>query len=71
MGSRGPGQLATEDSFDEHHPNPRIASERAGLAVAKRGVSVLVVLLPQVHDVFKQGLVTPLIELAREKKISA
>ena len=71
MGSRGPGELATEDSFDEHHPNPRIASEYAGIAVTKRGVNVSVVRLPQVHDTFKQGLISPLIEIAREKKISA
>ena len=71
MGSRGPGQLATEDTFDEHHPNPRIASEYAGIAVAKRGVNVSVMRLPQVHDPVKQGLISPLIELARGKKISA
>ncbi len=70
MGSRGPGQLATEDTFDEHHPNPRKASEYAGQSVAKRGVSVSVVRLPQVHDTFKPGLISPLIELAREKKKS-
>jgi nucleoside-diphosphate-sugar epimerase len=35
MGGRGPGQLATEDTFDEHHPNPRKASELAGISVAK------------------------------------
>ena len=71
IGSRGPGRLATEDSFDEHHPNPRIASEYAGAALSKRGVNVSVMRLPQVHDTFKQGLISPLIEMAREKKISA
>ena len=71
MGSNGPGKLATENTFDEHHPNPRIASEQAGRAVAKRGVNVSVIRLPQVHDTFKQGLISPLIELAREKKLSA
>jgi nucleoside-diphosphate-sugar epimerase len=71
MGGHGPGKLATEDAFDEHHPNPRKASEYAGGAVAKRGVNVSVVRLPQVHDSFKQGLISPLIELAREKKVSA
>jgi nucleoside-diphosphate-sugar epimerase len=30
-----------------------------------------VVRLPQVHDRFKQGLITPVIALAREKRISA
>ena len=27
--------------------------------------------LPQVHDLYKQGLITPLIEIAREKRVSA
>jgi nucleoside-diphosphate-sugar epimerase len=71
MGSRGPGKLASEDTFDEKHPNPRIASEHAGMSVAKHGVNVSVVRLPQVHDTFKQGLISPLIEVAREKKVSA
>ena len=70
MGGRGPGQLATEDSLDESHPNPRIASEHAGASVAKRGVNVSVVRLPQVHDLFKQGMVSLLIQLAREKHLS-
>jgi nucleoside-diphosphate-sugar epimerase len=71
MGSRGPGELAIEDAFDEHHPNPRKASEYAGMSVAKRGVNVSVVRLPQVHDTFKQGLISPIIQIAREKKVSA
>jgi nucleoside-diphosphate-sugar epimerase len=71
MGSRGPGQLATEDHFDDNHPNPRKASEYAGMSIAKRGVNVSVVRLPQVHDTFKQGLISPLIEIARAKKVSA
>ena len=70
MGSHGPGMPATEDHFDEHHPNPRIASEHAGMAAAKRGVNVSVMRLPQVHDTFKQGLISPMIEVAREKKVS-
>ena len=71
IGSPGPGQLAIEDCFDDKHPNPRIASEYAGISVAKRGVNVSVIRLPQVHDTFKQGLISPLIEVAREKKVSA
>lgn len=31
MGSRGPGQSATEDYIDPNHANPRKASEIAGL----------------------------------------
>jgi nucleoside-diphosphate-sugar epimerase len=71
IGSHGPGQLATEDTFDAHHPNPRIASEYAGQAIAKRGVNVSVVRLPQVHDPLKQGLISPLVQIAKEKQISA
>jgi nucleoside-diphosphate-sugar epimerase len=71
MGSAVPGQPATEDHFDPNHPNPRAASEFAAEAVAARGVRVSVVRLPQVHDTYKQGLVTYLIALAREKGVSA
>ena len=67
LGSASPGKPATEDVFNADYPNPRKASEQAGIAVAKRGVNVSVVRLPQVHDPVKQGLITPLIELAREK----
>ena len=71
MGGGVPGQPATEDRFDLSHPNPRKASEEAGASVADRGVNVSVVRLPQVHDTAKQGLITPLIQLTREKGISA
>jgi len=71
MGNTVPGQPATEENFNPHHPNPRSASELAGVSVAERGVNVSVVRLPQVHDRDKQGLVTYAITLAREKGISA
>lgn len=71
MGSAAPGQLATEDIFNPDHPNPRKASELAGAAVADRGVNVSVVRLPQVHDPVKQGLISPFIEIAREKGVVA
>lgn len=71
MGAAAPGHAATEDNFNPDHPNPRKASELAGVSVAKRGVNVSVVRLPQVHDTAKQGLISPLIQLAREKKVSA
>lgn len=45
--------------------------EQAGQAVAARGVHVSVVRLPQVHDTRKQGLVTYLTQIAREKGVSA
>jgi nucleoside-diphosphate-sugar epimerase len=71
MGNAAPGQPATEDHFDPNHPNPRKASEVAGASVAKRGVSVSVVRLPQVHDTVKQGLINYVVQLAREKGVSA
>ncbi len=39
--------------------------------MAERGVNVSVVRLPQVHDPVKQGLITPLVQIAREKGASA
>jgi nucleoside-diphosphate-sugar epimerase len=71
MGGGQPGQLATEDVFDATHPNPRRASELAGHALLDAGVNVSVVRLPQVHNPFKQGLITPLVEIIREKGVSA
>jgi nucleoside-diphosphate-sugar epimerase len=71
MGTALPGRPATEDHFDPGHPNPRVASELAGEAVSRDGVNVSVVRLSQIHDTVKQGLITPLIELARETGISA
>ncbi|MGS0897148.1 SDR family oxidoreductase [Burkholderia stagnalis] len=66
-GSGKHGEPATEDVFNPDHPNPRIASELAGNALLDAGVNVSVVRLPQVHNPFRQGLVTPLIAIAREK----
>ena len=71
IGLPGPGQLATEDVFDIHHPNPRIASELAGQEMQAKGVKVIVVRLPQVHDTHRQGLISPLIDVARQKGLSA
>jgi nucleoside-diphosphate-sugar epimerase len=65
-----PGRLTTEED-EPNSPIPRVASEQAAAAVAAQGVRVSVVRLPQVHDPVKQGLVTYLIALAREKGVSA
>jgi nucleoside-diphosphate-sugar epimerase len=43
----------------------------AGVAVGARGVNVSVVRLPQVHDPVKQGLITPYVQIAREKGVVA
>ncbi len=71
MGSAAPGQPATEDHFDANHQHPRKLSEVAGAAVSELGVNVSVVRLPQVHDTVKQGLVTQLVRVTREKRVSA
>ncbi|HUB06275.1 MAG TPA: SDR family oxidoreductase [Myxococcales bacterium] len=71
-GSGTPGHVATEnDPAAPASVFPRGATEEAVNAVAARGVRTLVVRLPQVHDPEKQGLVTLLVAIAREKKVSA
>lgn len=68
-----PGRIAVETE----PPNPtsvgglRVPSEAATLAFAARGVRASVVRLPpSVHDHCKQGLVTQMIALARQKHVS-
>ncbi|HLX86674.1 MAG TPA: SDR family oxidoreductase [Terriglobales bacterium] len=71
IGPLNPGHLATEDlNPQDNSLMPRV-SEQAAMALRPRGVSAAVVRLPQVHDPVKQGLVTYLINLAREKGVSA
>lgn len=68
----GQGRLATEnDAPAPVTPDYPRASEAAVDALVQRGVNVAVVRLPQVHDTRKQGLVTLLIALARQKGVSA
>jgi nucleoside-diphosphate-sugar epimerase len=71
MGSHDSGEPATEDMFNTNHPNPRAASELAGMALLDAGVHVSVVRLPQVHDTMRQGLVSPYIDHARGKGVVA
>ena len=71
MGNSGLGKLALESVFDRENPNPRRLSELTGEAISKQGVSVAVMRLPQVHDTEKQGLLSPVIEIARAKGVSA
>ena len=70
FGSAAPGQPATEDVVNFSQPVPRV-SEQAGASALENGVNVSVVRLPQVHNTVKQGLITPLIAVAREKGVFA
>lgn len=64
-----PGELATEDYVvPADYPLPRVSEQTA---LGLKDVSASVMRLPQVHDPIKQGLVTYLIAVAREKGRSA
>ncbi|HEY3706394.1 MAG TPA: SDR family oxidoreductase [Terracidiphilus sp.] len=66
------GQPATEDDPPMNSSlMPRAASEEQGAAVGARGVRVVTVRLPQVHDTRKQGLVSFAIQIARQKGVAA
>jgi nucleoside-diphosphate-sugar epimerase len=68
-GLTAPGQVATEDTaVPPNFPFPRVSEQTA---LALKGVKTSVMRLPQVHDPLKQGLVTYLIAIAREKGVSA
>ncbi|WP_109486798.1 SDR family oxidoreductase [Occallatibacter savannae] len=66
------GRPATEDDAPPSLGSgfPR-ASEHAAAAVEKLGVKSMVIRLPQVHDTEKQGLITYLIQTARQTGVSA
>lgn len=64
-----PGELATEDDvIPKDYPLPRVSEQTA---FELKSVSAASMRLPQVHDPIKAGLVTYLIALAREKRLSA
>jgi nucleoside-diphosphate-sugar epimerase len=66
-----PGRLATEDDAPPSNSSfPRVSEQAAASTVGGR-VRASVVRLPQVHDRVKQGFVTYLIAIAREKGVSA
>ena len=63
-----PGEPAREGNpiiSSERHP--RAATEEAALAAAALGCNVSVVRLPQVHDQYSQGLISPAIGIFRAK----
>jgi|SRR5277367_4245740 len=66
-----PKRPVTEDVDPAaHSPMPRV-SEQSAMSLRSKGVKAAVMRLPQVHDPVKQGLVTYLIAVAREKGVSA
>jgi nucleoside-diphosphate-sugar epimerase len=72
MTNTAPGQVAVEDGPTiSATVIPRAASEEAANAALAEGVNVTVMRLPQVHDTIKQGLVTSLIAIARDKGVCA
>ncbi len=70
IANTGDGKPATEDGPTAAW-NPRAASEAAVRELTARGINTSVVRLPQVHDTRKQGLITYIIPVAREKGVSA
>jgi nucleoside-diphosphate-sugar epimerase len=67
----GPGHVRMETDPPIDSPEIPRKPEQTAQAVAKRGVHVGVVRMPQVHDIHKRGLVMYLIQIAREKGVSA
>lgn len=68
-GLAGPGRVATEDQVvPPDFPFPRVSEQTA---LSLQGVCASVMRLPQVHDTAKQGLITPVIAVYREKGVCA
>jgi nucleoside-diphosphate-sugar epimerase len=65
-----PGQPFDEDETKPIDGFPRM-SEEATLATVGKGVRGIVMRLSQIHDTHKQGLVSFMIRVALEKKVSA
>jgi nucleoside-diphosphate-sugar epimerase len=68
-GLGGPSQVATEDMVvPPDFPFPRVSEQTA---LSLKGVRASIMRLPQVHNPAKQGLITPAIEVYREKGVCA
>lgn len=70
MAASEAGKPSTEES-PKASWNPRTASEALVKKLADRGVNASVVRLPQVHDTRRQGFITYVHAIAREKRVSA
>jgi nucleoside-diphosphate-sugar epimerase len=68
-GAQGSARNESDPPMDS--PSIPRRPEQTARAVAAKGVHVAIVRLPQVHDTRKQGLVTMLIQIARDKGASA
>ncbi|MCE0762738.1 SDR family oxidoreductase [Pseudonocardia kujensis] len=67
-----PGRVATERDDADPAAHPRIANAAATLALADRGVRPVVVrFAPTVHGAGDHGFVARLVDIAREKGVSA
>ena len=71
LASGGPGDVRKETDPPAASAHLPRQPEDTAKAMAGRGVHVAIVRLPQVHDTRKQGLVTWLTQIAREKGVSA
>ncbi|MBO0345148.1 SDR family oxidoreductase [Roseibium sp. CAU 1637] len=61
------GGPAIEDVFNTAQAHPRIASELAANSLLEQGLDMRIMRLPQVHDLYRQGLVSYYIDIIREK----
>jgi nucleoside-diphosphate-sugar epimerase len=66
-----PGQARKESDPPTDSARMPRRPEQAAHSVASTGVHVAIVRLPQVHDTRRQGLVSRLIQIARQKGVSA
>lgn len=68
MGDAGDGLPAQELAFNQHHPNPRVATELAVAHLLDEGINARVMRLPQVHNTARQGLISPFVQIGLEAR---